>query len=73
ALMANSYWGFRFASSLAQARQMVVHGHILVNGEKVNIPSFNVNIGDVVALREKSQKNEMFRDNFLSNILNVYP
>ncbi|MEX0052784.1 30S ribosomal protein S4 [Clostridium butyricum] len=62
-----------FASSLAQARQMVVHGHILVNGEKVNIPSFNVNISDVVALREKSQKNEMFRDNFLSNILNVYP
>ena len=52
---------------------MVVHGHILVNGEKVNIPSFNVNIGDTVSLREKSQKNQMFADNFAANALNVYP
>ncbi|MDO5518469.1 MAG: 30S ribosomal protein S4 [Clostridium sp.] len=69
----NIVYRLGFASSLAQARQMVVHGHILVNGEKVNIPSFNVNIGDTVSLREKSQKNEMFTDNFAANILNVYP
>lgn len=69
----NIVYRLGFASSLAQARQMVVHGHILVNGKKVNIPSFNVNIGDTVSLREKSQKNQMFADNFAANMLNVYP
>lgn len=69
----NIVYRLGFASSVAQARQMVVHGHILVNGSKVNIPSFNVNVGDVISLREKSQKNEMFKENFLSSLLNVYP
>ena len=52
---------------------MVVHGHILVNGKKVDIPSFNVSVGDEIKLREKSQKNIMFKENFESNILNVLP
>ena len=69
----NLVYRLGFASSVAQARQMVVHGHILVNGSKVDIPSFNVNIGDVISLRERSQKNEMFKENFLSQLLNVYP
>lgn len=69
----NLVYRLGFANSIAQARQMVVHGHILVNGSKVNIPSFNVNIGDVISLIEKSQKNELFKENFLSQILNVYP
>lgn len=55
-----------FASTLRQARQMVVHGHILVNGKRVNIPSYKVAVGDVLSLREKSRKNEVFRENFLS-------
>lgn len=46
---------------------MVVHGHILVNGKKIDIPSYAVSVGDVLSLREKSRNNEMFRDNFLSN------
>ena len=50
-----------------------VHGHILVNGKKVDIPSFNVSVGDEIKLREKSQKNPMFKENFQSNILNVLP
>ncbi|MDS0525730.1 30S ribosomal protein S4 [Clostridium sp. SHJSY1] len=62
-----------FASSIAQARQIVVHGHILVNNSKVDIPSFNISINDVVSLREKSQKNELFKNNFLNNILDVFP
>ncbi|MDL2310840.1 30S ribosomal protein S4, partial [Peptostreptococcaceae bacterium OttesenSCG-928-C18] len=45
------------ASSIRQARQMVVHGHILVNGKKVNIPSYQVSVGDEIELREKSRKN----------------
>lgn len=61
-----------FANSIRQARQMVVHGHILVNGEKVDIPSYNVKIGDVLSLREKSQKTEAFKDNFI-NFVNVLP
>ena len=46
-----------FATSRAQARQFVRHGHIQVNGRKVNIPSFQVKIGDEVAVREPSKNN----------------
>ena len=44
-----------FARSRAGARQLVTHGHITVNGKKVDIPSYHVNIGDVIGLREKSR------------------
>ncbi len=46
-----------FSTSRAQARQLVRHGHLLVNGRKVDIPSFSVRAGDVVAVRAASQKN----------------
>ena len=52
---------------------MVVHGHILVNGKKVDIPSFAVSVGDVISLKEKSRKNEMFKTNFLNNVLFSLP
>ena len=39
-----------------QARQLVRHGHIAVNGRKVNIPSFQVNVGDQIEVRENSKK-----------------
>src|SRR4029453_13729359 len=45
-----------FATSRPQARQLVRHGHFTVNGRKVNIPSFSVKPGDVVAIRETSRK-----------------
>ncbi|MFL0246330.1 30S ribosomal protein S4 [Candidatus Clostridium stratigraminis] len=60
-----------FGSTLRQARQMVGHGHILVNGKRVNIPSYKVSINDVVALREKSQKVETFTSNFIASGLTV--
>ena len=69
----NIVYRLGFANSIRQARQMVVHGHILVNNKKVDIPSFNVSVGDEIKLREKSQKNAMFKENFESNILNVLP
>ena len=45
-----------FATSRPQARQLVRHGHFTVNGRKVDIPSFSVKPGDVVAVRQSSRK-----------------
>ena len=45
-----------FGISRRQARQLVRHGHIAVNGRKVNIPSFQVSVGDEIAVRENSRK-----------------
>jgi small subunit ribosomal protein S4 len=45
-----------FAISRRQARQLVRHGHVEVNGRKVNIPSFQVNVGDQVAVRANAKK-----------------
>jgi small subunit ribosomal protein S4 len=46
-----------FATSRAQARQLVRHGHFTVNGRKVDIPSFSVKPGDVVSIRQSSRTN----------------
>jgi len=46
-------------SSKAQARQLVLHGHVRVNGRKVNIPSYLVNIGDEITLSDKMHQNAM--------------
>jgi small subunit ribosomal protein S4 len=46
-----------FSTSRRQARQLVNHGHVEVNGRKVNIPSFQVKAGDVVSVKDKSHKN----------------
>ncbi len=46
-----------FATSRSQARQLVRHGHFLVNGRRVNIPSYSLREGDVVSIREASRKN----------------
>ena len=45
-----------FGISRRQARQLVRHGHVHVNGRKVNIPSYEVNVGDEVTIRESSRK-----------------
>jgi small subunit ribosomal protein S4 len=45
-----------FAISRRQARQIVRHGHVTVNGRKVNIPSFQVNVGDEITLRDAAKK-----------------
>lgn len=52
----NLVYRLGFASSRIEARQLVRHGHFLLNGRKVTIPSIQVKTGDVVQLREKSRK-----------------
>ena len=51
-----------FAGSPRVARQFVGHGHILVNGRKVTIPSFNVRVGDIIAIRPESKKSKLFEE-----------
>lgn len=58
----NVVYRLGFAKSRAQARQIVRHGHIEVNGRKVNIPSYQVKPGDVIAVREKSRSLELFKE-----------
>ncbi|MEA1939266.1 MAG: 30S ribosomal protein S4 [Candidatus Caldatribacteriota bacterium] len=48
--------------SRAQARQLVLHSHILVNGKKVNIPSYQVNIDDTIEIKEKSKNIEELKE-----------
>jgi small subunit ribosomal protein S4 len=51
-----------FANSRSQARQLVRHNHVLVNGQKVNIPSYSVKSGDVIQVTEKSRTLAQIRD-----------
>lgn len=69
----NLVYRIGFASSIRQARQMVVHGHILVNDKKINIPSYQIKVGDIIELKDSSQKNELFKNNYLDNLNNKYP
>lgn len=50
-----------WASSRAEARQLTTHGHYLVNGKKVDIPSYLLKAGDVVSVREKSRDSEKIK------------
>ena len=61
----NVVYRMGFGSTRAESRQMVSHNAILVNGKKVNIPSYQIQVGDVVAIREKS-KNQLRIQNALS-------
>jgi len=60
----NVVYRLGFASSRAQARQIVAHGHVRVDGRKVDIPAFLVKPGQVVSLRPKMEKNEAFLASF---------
>lgn len=50
------------ASSRSAARQIVRHGHVTIDGEKVNIPSYQVKVGQVVSLKDKSKAKQYFVD-----------
>lgn len=60
----NLVYRIGFGSSIRQARQMVNHGHILVNGKRVDIPSYQCKPGDVIELRESARDNEFFKASF---------
>ena len=62
-----------FAATRREARQMVNHGHFTVNGRKVNIPSYQVKPGMVVALKESSRSIERFKLNLEANAYHVIP
>ncbi len=51
----NLVYRLGFASTRAQARQLVNHGHILVNGKKIDIPSYLCKVNDVISVKEKSK------------------
>lgn len=67
----NVVYRMGIAPTRSGARQLVSHRHITVNGEVVNIPSYSLNAGDVVAVREKSKSLEAI-DKSLSNSSHVY-
>lgn len=62
-----------FANTRREARQIVNHAHITVNGKKVNIPSYLVKPGDVIAVKEKSASLNMFKDNVEANSTRLVP
>lgn len=51
-----------FAATRREARQMVNHGHFLLNGKKANIPSMKVKAGDVISVKEKSKSIQKFKE-----------
>ena len=55
----NLVYRAKFVSTVFAARQFVNHNHVLVNGKKVNIPSYMVKVGDVIEVREKSKQNPL--------------
>ncbi len=67
----NVVYRMGIAPSRSAARQLVSHRHITVNGDKVNIPSYQLKAGDVVAVREKSKSLEAI-ENSLANASHVY-
>ncbi len=58
----NVVYRMGIGSSRAEARQIVNHGHICVNGKRVNIPSYQVKAGDVIAIKENKRQKEMFKE-----------
>ncbi len=60
--MDNVIYRLRLADTRAQARQYVSHSHFLVNGKRVNVPSADLRVGDVITLKERSKKLAPFTD-----------
>ena len=58
----NVVYRMGLSTTRREARQLVVHNHFLVNGKKVNIPSYQVKPGDVIKVREKSVKSPKFKE-----------
>jgi small subunit ribosomal protein S4 len=69
----NVVYRLGFGSSRAQARMLVTHGHFEVNGQKVDIPSYLVKPGDVVAVREIRQDNKTIKENVEVNSARPVP
>lgn len=57
----NVVYRLGFANSRKEARQMVVHGHFTLNGQKADIPSMTLGLGDVIVLKDKSKSSDKFK------------
>ena len=57
----NVVYRLGFGNSRKEARQLLTHGHFLVNGKKVDIPSYQVKANDVISVKEKSRSSEIFK------------
>ena len=68
----NAVYRFGFAVTRSGARQLVSHKHITVNGEVVNIPSYQLRAGDVIAVREKSKSLESITNSIAARKINKY-
>jgi len=64
----NVVYRMGFATTRRQARQLVNHGHILVNGKKVDIPSYNVKTGTVIEVKEKSRSNTFITESLEARV-----
>ena len=51
-----------YGDSRKEARQLVTHGHFLVNGKKVDIPSYQVSVNDVITVKERADKRKCSKD-----------
>ena len=58
----NVIFRLAFARTRREARQIVTHKHVLVNGKAINIPSYLVKAGDVIEIREKSKSLQRYKD-----------
>ena len=59
----NVVYRMGMALTRREARQLVNHGHFLVNGKRVDIPSYRIKVGDVISLRDKSKQSVKFKEN----------
>ena len=63
----NIVYKLKFGSTIFQAQQLVAHGHVLVDGKKVDIRSFEVKAGMTISIREKSQKFTWLKESVENN------
>jgi small subunit ribosomal protein S4 len=68
----NTVYRLGIATTRSAARQLVSHKHVTVNGEVVNIPSYQLKAGDVVAVREKSKTLEAITNSVAGRIINKF-
>lgn len=64
----NVVYRMGFASSRNEARQFVLHGHIKVNGRKIDIPSYQIDVDDVISVKDSSRKSKRFKEVFEYNV-----
>lgn len=69
----NIVWRLGLASTIPAARQLVVHGHILVDGRRVDRPSYSVKVGQVISVREKSLTKDFIQNALAASTARIRP